>query len=88
MIIESARPYVAEVATLYSKGDEESRKIARAACVGTLMQCLAIMSVRDRDLCRGAIGLLAGKMGNERFEDGMDFLQFLKDVVEEQKNEE
>lgn len=67
--------------SLYSTGQESLRKEARACLVGTVASCLSVSTTEDREAMIDAIFVLGARIGDTRFEDGQDFVEFLKEKI-------
>ncbi len=56
---------------------------AKAALVGSFLTIMSALEPKERELIKIALGYVMLRMGDEVFEDGPDFLSFLKEIAED-----
>jgi len=59
---------------------------AKSLLISTFISCHAMMEPEDRYHTLLTLFQIVQEISDERFEDGNDFVDFLKQVVEEQKD--
>ncbi len=85
--VELNRTFLQGFISLYSGQTDILKKEARASLVSTVASCLSVCSPEDRELMMDAIFVIGSKISDTRFEDGLDFITFMKDEIPQIKKD-
>lgn len=81
--VDISREFIA----IFCKEHMRSEYDAKIMLVSTFASCFAIFQPEFRDSVVQAILLLASDIGKEKFEDGEDFIDLLRNKIIQHKNE-
>jgi hypothetical protein len=74
------RQFVKDFSLVYGNREDPTAHLSgRVLVISSIAACLSMCEIEDRKRIAEAVLVFTAKMGNEKFEDGPDFVNFLNE---------